>query len=396
MINGKASPAQQSDEVQAKVQHFIQLAVQGLVPMFDQQRQIFCHRLKKTEHGLVQEGLSPRYTMMTLMGLHRFEEAGGTSPIDARPVLEALLTNLDWVDNIGDLGLVLWLCALIAPDRLADLRNRLQPETALVRYRGAKHGITMELAWFLTGISYWGLACPEKLPELQDLAFKTYTLLKQNQGEGAFFGHLSTDKSFIGRLRGRVGSFADQVYPIYAMTQFYKAYQNEEAAKRAMDCGLALCKAQGPLGQWWWHYDSAHGKVAEGYPVFSVHQHAMGPMTLFALGETMQYDFTPFIYKGLEWISNNELGFDMENSSASLVWRSIYRSRFAFAKYWNAGFGRHSESIQHDRRDGLRVRYECRPYELGWLLYAFATRAKKATTIDAEVALRSSGSFAGS
>ena len=47
-----------------------------------------------------------------------------------------------------------------------------------------------------------------------------------------------------------------------------------------------------------------------------MHQHAMGPMTLFGLGEVVNQNFDEWIYKGLRWInSNNELGFDMEDRS---------------------------------------------------------------------------------
>jgi hypothetical protein len=87
---------------------------------------------------------------------------------------------------------------------------------------------------------------------------------------------------------------------------------HQEAKQFALDCALGICQARGPLGQWWWHYDSVRGRVADGCRVFSVHQHTMGPMTLFALGETFE---------------------------------------------------------------DLKVLFECRPYELGWLLYAFAGRA---------------------
>ncbi len=261
--------------------------------MFDQQKQLFCYSLKKTDDGMVREGLSPRYTMMTLMGLHRLEEAGGTSPIEIAPVLKALLSNLDWVEDIGDLGVLLWTCALVAPERLAEIEGRIDLQTTLGRYRSAQRGVTMELAWFLTGLSNWALVCPEKLAGLRGLALQTLALLKKNRGEQGFFGHLARGGSVVGMTRGRIGSFADQVYPIYAMTRFSQAYQDEDALKMAVQCGRGLCEAQGSLGQWWWHYDSLGGGVLEGYPVFSVHQHAMGPMTMFALGEAAQIDFTP-------------------------------------------------------------------------------------------------------
>lgn len=367
-----------SSKSSATVDRIVRLAIEGLPAMFDTNRKLFCYKLKKTQQGLIQEGISYRYTMMTLLGLHRYEQAGGTSPISVELVSNTLLSDLSWIHDIGDLGVLLWLCAVVAPDRLAKLEMQLPITDALSAYPGAQRGATMELAWFLTGLSYWGLAFPDQRPRLESLAMATFNRLKNNQGELGFFGHLSTSASMMGMVRGRIGSFADQVYPIYAMTQFFRAYRDEEAGKRALDCGLALCRAQGPLGQWWWHYDSAQGKVAEGYPVFSVHQHAMGPMTLFTLGETMQYDFSPWIYKGLQWINfKNELDIDMESASDNLIWRSIARTRFSPGMYWRAALGRRSESIPYGNADRLKVTFECRPYELGWLLYAFGPRLSK-------------------
>ena len=67
------------------------LAVSGLVPMLDPKRQIFCDVYNRTEQGMRRERLSPRYTMMTLLGLHRYERSGRRSPI-AGPV-RLVVTN---------------------------------------------------------------------------------------------------------------------------------------------------------------------------------------------------------------------------------------------------------------------------------------------------------------
>jgi hypothetical protein len=358
------------------IDRLVKLAVDGLMPMFDSGRQLFCYKLKKTEQGLIQEGISQRYTMMTLLGLHRYEQAGGTSPISIESGLNTLLLDLGWVTDIGDLGVLLWLCGVVSPDRLAELEKRLPVANALSVYPGAKKGVTMELAWFLTGLSYWALEFPNKRSQLESLARATYDRLKASQGERGFFGHLCTSSSLMGMVRGRIGSFADQVYPIYAMSHFSQAFGDAEAGDRAMKCARAICEVQGPRGQWWWHYDSVGGQVVDGYPVFSVHQHAMGPMVLFALGEATGQDFRPWIYRGLQWInSQNELGFEMEDASAKLVWRCIFRSDRSLNRYLQTAFHRYSVPVQHDRASDLKVLFECRPYELGWLLYAFAARA---------------------
>jgi len=361
---------QSPEDIQRTVRRLIALAVKGLVPMFDPEKQLFCFKLKKTATNAVREGLSRRYTMITLMGLHRLEESGTNSPVKIMPVFDGLLANTDWVDNVGDLGLLLWLCALVAPQRLDEITDRLDVKNALSHFQDAQHGSTMELAWFLSGLSHASLARPEKLADLKDLAVQTYRLLRKNQGEQGVFAHVAKSENLADIFRKGIGCFADQVYPIYAMTLFWQAFQYEKAAEKALDCALAICEAQGSLGQWWWHYESSNGQVVGRYPVYSVHQHGMAPMVLFALGEAMQSDFGPWIYKGLQWLSDNELDFGMEDPSANVVWRCISGS--TAQRYWRAAVAKLTHREDHTSRQGLQVLYECRPYELGWLLYAFA------------------------
>jgi hypothetical protein len=335
--------------------------------MFNPSAGMFCYTLKKTTRGLLQEGISPRYTAMTLMGLHRLQQKGVSSPVDVERVLERFLANTDWVDNIGDLGLLLWLCAQVAPRRLAELDSRFQISTALSRFAHVSSGVTMSLAWFLTGLSYYSQMSdnPEKI---RDVARETYILLIQNQGKNGYFGHLASHLSLKGRVRGWIGSFADQVYPIYGLTQFSQVFGDDSALHRARECALAICEAQGPLGQWWWHYDSRKGRVFEEYPVFSVHQHGMAPMTLFALSKASGMNFDSWIYKGLEWIDRrNEISVNMEEASAGVIWRCIQPSSLKRLSGALSGTRRKSPGP-----DGLRILFECRPYELGWLLYGLA------------------------
>ena len=87
------------DDVQAVIRRLNTLAVDGLVPMFDPEKQLFCYTLQRTPAGMVRQGISPRYTAITLMGLHRLEQSGGTSPIDMKRVLEALIADSEWIDN---------------------------------------------------------------------------------------------------------------------------------------------------------------------------------------------------------------------------------------------------------------------------------------------------------
>ena len=365
MVNSSELQDIRLNDAQRTAQSLVELAVRGLPQMLDQGAGMFCHKLKKSGHGLVREGLSPRYTAMTLMGLHRLEQSGRPSPVDRKPVLETLLTNTDWVENIGDAGLMLWLAAQVAPDRLGELANRLQIQTALTRFADVREGTTMNLAWFLTGLSYYSQVSGEG-KKFSGIARETYELLIANQGKFGYFSHQASRASLKGALRGHIGSFADQVYPIYGLTQFFHVFGEESALRRARECALAICEAQGPLGQWWWHYDSRSGRVFEQYPVFSVHQHGMAPMTLFAMGKASGTSFDSWIYKGLNWIDRrNELSVNMEDASAKVIWRCIGQTklkRITGALLTARRNGQNSPS-------GLKIVYECRPYELGWLLY---------------------------
>ena len=359
-------------ELSATIRRLTDLAARGLVSMFNAETQVFCQALRKTGEGLQQEGVSRRYTMMTLMGLHKFEASGTKSPIPVMPAFEKLISNLDWLDNAGDLGVLLWTCARLAPEKLEELESRLDLSTALTRFEDGRQLRTVETSWLLTGLSCAKLAVPHKADDHKALADSIYARLLKNQSGQNIFGFHSSDQRIGGLNRSRIGCFADQVYPIYAFTRYAQAFGEKVALDEALKTARHICEAQGDLGQWWWHYDSWTGKVIGAYPVFSVHQHAMAPMVLFALGEATNTDFTPWIYRGLGWIADNELAVHMEDAAANVVWRCIAPGKAA--RLWRVAKNLIGRSEDTASRSGLHVLYECRPYELGWMLYAFADK----------------------
>jgi hypothetical protein len=358
------------------VRELISLALRGLVAMFDADKQLFCHRLLCTEQGIVREGLSPRYTIMSLLGLRELELAGMGSPFDTQAIYAAFIRDTNWIQGIGDLGLLIWLTASFDPDQLGNLFSTFDCESALDRYRDAQEARTMELAWFLAGLAHAAETSPKLISTLTDLSVETYHRIEENQGEYGLFGHLSTKNSLAGRLRGRIGSFADQIYPIYAMSKFAKVFQLEDPMGLALECATAVCGAQGESGQWWWLYDARGGRVFSRYPVYSVHQHGMAPMGLFAVEEATGQCFEQFIYKGLCWIyGTNELGVDMRDNAQNLIWRCILLGN-SRKKYWDMALSLVRSPNQDMQARSLKILYEQRPYEFGWLLFAFARNSE--------------------
>jgi len=377
------------------VQALIASATTGLVPMFHAAKQLFCTKFIRTERGMVQEGLSPRYTLITLMGLLRLEQAGESSPIAVLPTFEALLrdsfasaktassnttgveravssTSGALVNNTGDLGLLLWLCALVAPERLDDFFAQHDLATALEQFPDARERRTMELSWILSGLAHAAYARPELRERLVPLATRLSSTLQGNRGPAGAFGHQAASSAsggVTGPLRGRLGSFADQVYPIYAFAWAHRAFGASAAFAGALEiansCADNICREQGELGQWWWHYDA---------PVYAVHQHAMAPLALFALSDAGGRDSSRELYLGLEWIYGaNELEVDMRDAGANVIWRCIRPGKAR--RYVDEALAMLNVSPKPKTPKELHVLYECWPYELGWLIYAFVGRA---------------------
>lgn len=243
-------------QTQSDVEQLVRLASAGLVQMFDPQRQLFCARMVSTPQGMVAEDISHRYTMMTLMGLHRMECAGQQSPIAIEPAFEALMRDSSWINSAGDMGLLLWLCSLVAPHRIPEfLQKHNLKMTADTLTDGREHR-TMELSWLLSGLSHAAVAVPQQRELLLPFANEIYSRILGNRGAQGVFGHQAQSGGIIGMLRGRVGSFADQVYPIYAFSWASLAFELPNALQYATDCAASICRLQGTLGQWWWHYDS--------------------------------------------------------------------------------------------------------------------------------------------
>ena len=363
------------------IQLLLQLAARGLVPMFDKQRQLFCYRLVRGNQGLIREGVSPRYTIMTLLGLRALERSRANCPFDTESLYKSFAADTNWIQCAGDLGLFIWLRSEFAPETIDEVDKRFDLKKALDFYSDARGGRTMELAWLLTGLVSAASSSPNFANAFSDVTLRTYRLLRENQGRHGLFGHINERKSLIGRLRGRIGSFADQIYPIYALSKFSDAFHSDEALESALQCAKAICSRQGQMGQWWWLYDSDTGAVASRYPVYSVHQHGMAPMGLFAIEEASGQSFQEPVYKGLRWVYGiNELGLDMRDCEQNLIWRSML-PKSSHVKYWNVASSIFGGSKRDTRVGPLQILHEDRPYELGWLLFAFARTSTLSTRV---------------
>ncbi len=346
------------------------LALRSLVFLFNEREGLFSRSVTLGQDGFHHEEVSPKRTIIALLGLHRLEESGETLPFDMSSMRAVVLGDTSWVRTLGDLGLVTWFTAECEPDRLKNLFNQFDFDSALDNYSDARKGHTRALAWFLAGIAHARLSCPRTLPDLTDAAVNTYRLLQDNQSESGIFGH-ATLSAFLSRtFCNRFGTFGDQIHSVYALTTFSRAFQIEEPLASALSCGNAIRALQGELGQWWSLYDKRACRVVNRYPVLSLHQDGTAPVGLLALGEATGQSFHESIYKGLLWIRGaNELGKDLRSPDRGLIWDSI-RLRRRTTNYWEAALS-FMNIPRRPQAEALKIRYEARPDHFGWLLYAF-------------------------
>jgi len=346
------------------------LALRSLVSLFDEKEMLFSRRVTLTENGFVRDRTSRKRTIIALLGLQRLAETGGAPPIDVTSIRNIILGDTTWVRSVEDLGLLTWFTAECVPERLGKLLNELDFSKALDTYSDGRQARTRGLAWFLAGIAHAQLTRPGTLQDLTDVAAETYHLLRDNQSEGGIFGHAMFPGFLPQAFSNRFGTFADQIYAIYALTTFGRAFQIEEPLESALGCANAVRALQGQMGQWWFLYDKRACRVVNRYPVFSLHQDGIAPVGLLALGEATGQSFHASIYKGLSWIAGaNELRNDLRNLDQGLIWDSIGPRR-PIANYWEGALSFMNIS-RGPQAKSLRIRYEARPDHFGWLLYAF-------------------------
>lgn len=352
------------------VDRLVDVSQTGLGLAYDRSAQQFPQTMRRTGEVAAfvrREGASLRYSAIAALGLDRLDKAaqaevlaGQTAADLARTVGLRALHHTD----PGALALAAWAIAEVCGSVDEALFARLDR----VLSTGAPIP-TVDLSWILTASVAAGLP-------IEGLASAASSRLLNSQGDHGIFPHV-VPAAAHNIVRRHVGSFADQVYPMQALARLYRVTGDPVLLAAAEATAHRICALQGPAGQWWWHYDVRSGQVVERFPVYSVHQHAMAPMTLFDVAEAGGADRTPEIVRGLRWIQDHpEVDADLVSDSMGAIWRKVGRHEPPKA-------ARRISAVTTAIKPGLhvpgldrifpanRVDHECRPYELGWLLYAW-------------------------
>jgi hypothetical protein len=371
-----------------QVRTLCDVAAAGLPAMVDPATGLVVFRVTGGEDGNVSgAGASLRYTAITLLGLERAERAGFSLGLDVGRLYQAALATLAGARDAGDVGLCLWAaaatCRPLAERALRDLREF--DDVAWTRGGGVVH--TTELAWVVTGLAEALAAGVGDEREVRARLDRAYAYLLGQRGRSGLFCFARplsrSPRSPAALLRSELGFFDAQVYAIVACLARDAAVGDPEAREVARVVGERLLAHQHPLGQWGWHYNVRTGALVDLYPAYSVHQDGMGPLALLRLERATGVPTLPAVARGVDWLfGKNELGERLVDDERGLVWRSIRRRgwrRRARYPLKAASLARLGGGLDLGARfaepRGLEVDRECRPYHLGFCLYALAELA---------------------
>jgi hypothetical protein len=311
-------------------------------------------------------------TCICLIGIDRSHTDPERVSLSPQRTLEAAIKLAVHRQYDGAAGLLIWANSVIGGIDAEELAIRARLPFSDELACGASL-TTMELAWLASGLLHEVQRTGSA--RIRGLARSAIGALQQRFDRGAgLMPHAAIGAPFAHRLRGRIANFADQIYTVQAFAFASIALGDDHALERAVRLAQRVVSLQGPLGQWWWQYDSRTAAVAEGYPVYSVHQYAMAPMALMAVEAAGGPSFSGPIHNSHAWLRENEIGVNMIDFEAETIWRDI---RYSYGRVRSllrkagtlTGLNRNREQAH---RAALTLNYETRPYEWAWCLYAGA------------------------
>lgn len=371
---------QEMKETNRTVDDLVDVALRGLTASFLPESAEFAQTVRavRTSTGveLVPEGTSLRYAAIVALGLGTLGMAGHEAVLGKLPLqdlVNAVRKRAARSADTGAIALAAWAAAEVGNASDTVLLERI--EEVLSDGRPLP---TVDIAWMLAA-AVASLGAPGgSAGNAADVARTSRDRLLAAQGPLGIFPH-AVPAASLGRWRAHVGCFADQVYPIQSLARFAAWADDQEALVAANRAARQICALQGDAGQWWWHYDARDGSVVEGFPVYSVHQHAMAPIALSDLAAAGGDDHSESIVRGVRWLHTHpEVLADLVSESRGQVWRKVGRREPAKA-------ARKLAAVTTSLRPGWhlpavdavlppnRIDYECRPYELGWLIYAWGS-----------------------
>lgn len=346
---------------------FLKFCIEGLEKMYLAEDHVFCMSSRYCKGRMINQ-LDPvlqfKYTMNVLLGLSAVEELGAHSFVDVEREYAILAKRVGGkVCSEENIAITVWTGRMMGARVPSEAYSMLSRVIDNIPDQGGLSSQT--ITWLMLACLSAGSEYAKRLQRIKEIVAQHYV-----NRDTSLARHVPSG------FRKNLSSFASSCYVSYALLLLGREIADADARSLGVAIARKLVALQGPLGQWGWFYDVAHGCLVDLYPVYSVHQYAMAPLLL---GEAIRQGFQEFrqpLKKGLEWVlGQNEMGRNMFEYDRRVIWRSIrrwgrlgkvVRAVRAFSK-WHL---RHSARLLDASQ--LGIDFECRSYELGLGLFALA------------------------
>jgi hypothetical protein len=297
---------------------FTRFCLAGLERTYVPSEHVFSasRRLSGSEMVLVRDrDREYRFTMNALMGLHRARTCGYSVFLDIESDYHRMaLRAQEQSGSTEDIAATAWtgrcLGTKIPPEAASLFKGRLENASRIERL-SAKG-----LAWLLAACLTGGDELHENAIVLAKLAAERYV-------------HVGTGlvREVVSGVRRDWASFGAQSYMAYAFLLLARRIGSAWARDLGLRIARSLVQMQGPQGQWGWMYHVPSGRVADYYPVYSVHQYAYVPFFMVEAIDQGYGEFREPLVRGFRWIlGHNELGESMVDPVHRVVWRRVIRS----------------------------------------------------------------------
>ncbi len=348
---------------------FVRFCISGLERMYDPSTHLFSTSYREAGGTMVHirhPHDDHMYTMNCLLGLSRARAGGSEVFVDIEAAYRHAARGVsDHGDCVENLAATVWtgrcLGTEVPREALSFLSRAVDGGSA------ARRLTAQGLAWAMAAYLAGGEEDQEKATALSRLAVEHYV----HPGSGLV-------RHTIAGVRKDWASFAASCYMSYALLLLAEATGDAGARGNGLRIARSLVRLQGPQGQWPWFYHVPSGRVADYYPVYSVHQHAMAPFFLLPAIDGGYEEFREPLARGFRWIlGQNELGLSMVEPERRVIWRCLMRpgSFPRLRRAARAARAAHGGALPRiEDGSALLVNWECRSYELGWALWAFGGR----------------------
>lgn len=345
-----------------------------LCRMFDPEQALFSHAAHLTATGAIRNDFGPatrlRYSINSFAGLQRAIAHGQVEWPLATYLQQFLERQMSAVTSPADRGLLLYVLSGAGHEARHELFAELARRTA------DRHGIEslhlQDVSWILMGLTRYAerdrsdasVAAAERVFRAIDRAFLNRDTM--------------IPRYSLAGWRRKFSSFGGVAYFLKAVADYADAFGDRYAGVVFAESVSQIIALQGGYGEWPWFIDNVRARVADRYPVYSVHQDSMAMLFLLPAVDRGVAGAEAAVVRSYRWLfGHNELGEPMIVDQPFWIYRSIRRDESLERV---RRFVRGVASTVSGRKDtaatpsSLAILRECRSYQLGWILYAWSPR----------------------